>query len=129
VSVKQRLYDKIKEKAERRKRLTEEIAQRSKNVETFIANLLDELDDNLASTANTDLFDDPGFLECYVRSIQERVKTLDSGAIVDISWMPKTNAGEAPRINGIHIRWSQEYQQKNDCEAELFIDMGSLLFK
>jgi hypothetical protein len=129
MSVKQWPYDKIKEKAERRERLSEEISQRSVNAEAFVVKILDELDSNLAATANTDLFDDAGFLQCYVSSVQERIKTLDSGARIDINWAAKTNKGEAPRINGIHIRWSKEYQEKNNCEPELFVDIASLLLK
>lgn len=129
MSVKKWLYNKIKEKAERRERLSEEIDQRRKNAETFVAGILDELDSNLAATVNTDLFDDPGFLSCYTSSVQERIKTLDSGAIVDISWTQKINKNDTPRINGIHVRWSQEYQEKNNCEAELFVDIASLLFR
>jgi hypothetical protein len=129
VSIKKLLYDKIKKKAERREKLAEEIAQRSKNAEAFVTKILDELDGNLADTVNTDLYDDPGFMECYVRSVQERIKTLDIGAVVDISWIPKASQNETPRINGIHIRWSKEYQEKNNCEAELFVDISNLLFK
>jgi hypothetical protein len=129
VSSKRWLYSKIKEKAERRERLAEEINQRSKNAEAFVTDMLDELDSDLAATVNTDLFNDPGFLECYVDSIQERIKTLDSGARINISWTPKTSKNETPRINGIHIMWSKEYQEKNGCEAELFVDIANLLFK
>jgi hypothetical protein len=83
----------------------------------------------LAATVNTDLFDNPYFLSFYTGSIEERIKTLDAGAHINLMWAQKINEKDPPRLSGIHIKWSKEYQDKNNCEPELLVDIASLLFK
>ena len=129
MSIKLRLWDKIKEKAARKEKLSQEIEERSKNVESFVRGLLEELDDALATTVNTGLFEMFQFKEFYVKSVEQRIKLLDMGAKVEISWSAREldNIAASQHINGILIKWSQEYQNQHSCEPELFLDILTLL--
>lgn len=129
MNVKKWLNDKINKKAARREKLTEEIAQRHKNVEEFVLKLLEELDNNIHSSANASLFDSKTFRNLYVHSMQERIKTLDRNARVEISWATEGGNGVLPRINGVLIKWSSDYQVQHGCEPELFVDIAALLLK
>ena len=124
--VKDDLLKEIDKKIKRKKELSKEIAERSSNVEAFIVKMIEEIEENLLVTANTTL-EDPELRKYYVKSIEGRVRTLDGGACVLPMW--QSTEGESPRINGLTIKWSVPYQQANNCEEQLFVDLSSLLFK
>lgn len=124
VDVKKSLLDKISKKVAKKEALKQEIADRSKNVETFILRMLEELDDSFASTVDTSLLD--GIAPLYELSIQSRLNTIDPGATVKVEWRD-TDVG--PRSSGILVTWSEEYQRENNCEAQLYIDVFSAMFR
>jgi hypothetical protein len=116
-NVKKQLLDEIKKKAERKEKLSEEIAKRNKNVEEFILKLLDELDTASSNIITSDI------IVLYIDSVEQRIKILDSGAKIDVTWNQ-----DASRIDGILVKWSEEYQKANNCEAQLYVDVASALF-
>jgi hypothetical protein len=126
MSIKQWMYNKIKKKAEQREKLSEEIAHRGKDVENYVLNLLQELEDDISSTVNTSLFDTPAFRERYADAIKGRLRMLDNGAVAEMQWGPDKNN---PHVSGLLIKWSKQYQTENNCEPELFVDISALLFK
>jgi hypothetical protein len=129
MSIKQWLYDQVKIKAKRRERLSEEISQRGQNIEAHILRLLEELDGVMSSIANMDILDVPRLKAYYIGSVHERVRLLDPGAQVQVIWSSKVAATDIPRVDGVLVRWSEEYQAEMGCEPELFVDMSALLFK
>ena len=119
------LLAQIAAKVKRKKELREEIATRNENIEAFAMKMINDMEDMIASTQNTSLL--TSLAPLYVKSFEERVKVVDPGSSVDVQWFDGEN--DVPRINGILIKWSKEYQDKNKCEEQLFVDVTSLLFK
>src|ERR1035437_6291488 len=118
MSIKQKLLEELAKKTQRMKERKQEIANRQNNIEDFVLKMMNDIDSMIASTVNTSL--GPTLVNYYVQSIHERIKTIDSGVKIDVSW------GEAqenclPRINGILIKWSKEYQKEHTCDPELFV--------
>ena len=124
-NVKDGLLAQIARKVKRKKELREEIASRNENMEAFALKMINDLEDMIASTANTSLL--ASLAPLYAKSFEERVKVVDSGSSVDVQWFDGGNG--VPRVNGILIKWSKDYQVKNSCEEQLFIDVTSLLLK
>lgn len=127
MSIKSDLLEKIKKKVKRKEALSEEIAQRTNNVEAFIMKMLDELDADMASMAAGGELDSPEFRDFYIGGVEQRLKAVDSGVKIEVSWSADHAPGVTPRINGILVKWSSEYQKAHDCEPELFVDVFSLL--
>jgi hypothetical protein len=124
--VKKKLLEEINKKADRMKARKQEIANRNNNVEEFVLKMMKEIDEGASVFMNSDL--GPTLIAFYVSSLQERMKTLDSNCKTEISWAPKNEDENLPRINGVLIKWSKEYQTVNDCDPELFVDIANLLF-
>ncbi len=91
----------------------------------FVLKMINDMEDMISTTANTSLL--AALAPLYAKSFEGQIKAIDSGSTVDIQWID--GADGIPRVNGILIKWSAEYQQKNNCDAERFIDVASLLFK
>ncbi len=121
------IWDQINEKVKRKKDLKEEIASRPNNVEQFVLDMVNEIDETLVSTVNTSLA--PVLAAYHVKSLHERMKTIDTDVEIEIIWQGDGKDGNLPRIDGVVINWSKEYQEANNCEAQLFISVASLLFK
>jgi hypothetical protein len=119
------LLDQIAAKIKRKKELREEIAHRNENIEAFAIKMINDMEEMIASTANTSLLH--SLVPLYAKSFEGRVKAIDPGSTVDVQWTEDANS--MPRINGILIKWSKSYQDKNNCEEQLFVDVMSLLFK
>lgn len=119
------LSKEINAKVKRKKDLREEIASRGQNIEAFALTLINEMEDMIATTTNLSLLKE--LIPLYAKSFQSRVHTVDPYAVVDVQWTSDANG--IPRINGILINWSKEYQDKNNCDSQLFVDMMSLLLK
>lgn len=126
MNIKQWLRNKINEKAQRREQLSQDIINRNVDVENYVLNLLQELDDDAADTVNKSLLNVTEFRHLYVGSVEQRIKLLDGGANVTVTW---NNDEKNPRVSGLLIKWSKERQDKTGCEAELFLDISLLLFK
>lgn len=124
--VKKSLLEQIAAKVLRKKLLKEEISHRSENVEAVALNMINEMEDMIATTVNTSLA--ASLAPLYAKSFESKIKVMDSGCEVVVQWVDASE-GEIPRINGILIKWSKEYQVKNNCEEQLFVDVMSLLFK
>jgi hypothetical protein len=116
----------IMSRAKKKETLKQEIAGRDKNIEEFLFKLLNELDESMANPVNPSLM--KSIAPYYASSIQERIRVLDSGANVTVSWQDSVD-NEMPRVSGILVTWSKEYQVKNSCEEQLYVDMISLLLK
>jgi hypothetical protein len=125
-SVRDALLKEINDKIERKKKLREEVARRNDDVEVFVMNLMNEVDDMMSKTVNTDLWE--ALVPAYVNSLENRIKSLDRDARVEVSWHTSDTPGVPNRINGVLIKWSPAYQLKHSCEPERFIDPTSLLF-
>ena len=119
------LLKEIADKIKRKKELKEEIATRSDNVEAFAMTLINDVEDMIASTTNMSLLST--LIPLYAKSFESRVQAMDRDATITVQWAQDANG--IPRINGILIKWSQEYQTKHNCEEQLFVDMTSLLLK
>jgi len=119
------LLDEIAAKVKRKKDLREEIATRNENIEAFAMSLINDMEDVIANTANTSLL--KRLVPMYAKSFESRVRAVDTGATVDVQWT--LDANKIPRIDGVLIKWSPEYQKKQDCEEQLFVDVTSLLLK
>jgi hypothetical protein len=123
---KKSLLEEIAAKVKRKKDLREEIAHRNENIEAFAITMINDMEEMITNTVNTSLLKTLALL--YAKSFEGRVQTVDPGCTVDVQWFEQGTDG-VPRINGILIKWSQEYQTKNNCEEQLFVDVTSLLFK
>jgi len=122
---KKTLLQEIADKIKRKKELREEIATRNENIEAFAMKMINDMEDMIANTQNTSLL--VSLVPLYAKGFEERVKTVDPGCSVDVQWFDSEN--DVPRINGILIRWSKSYQEKNKCEEQLFVDVTSLLLR
>jgi hypothetical protein len=119
------LLEEIAAKVKRKKDLKEEIASRHENIEAFAMSLINDMEDMIATTTNTSLL--ASLIPLYAKSFESRVHTIDPRATIDVQWTKDANG--IPRINGILIKWSPEYQMKHNCEEQLFVDMISWLLK
>lgn len=119
--------DEITRRANKKKALTQEIAGRDKNVEEFVLKLLNEIDANLSGAVNSSLV--TSLAPFYESAVEQRIKVLDVGAKVSLSWQEACDEESVPRVSGVLITWSKEYQTKNSCEEQLFVDVLSMLLK
>jgi hypothetical protein len=119
------LLSEIAAKVKRKKELKEEIADRRNNLEAFAMKMINDMEDMIATTANTSLL--ATLAPLYAKGFEERVKVIDSGCKVDVQWF--TDADGALRVSGILITWSKHYQAKNNVDEQLFVDVTSLLLK
>src|ERR1035437_1316 len=126
-SVKEKLLEEIERKVKRKNKLKQEIASRQNNIEEFVLKMINEIDEMISATVNTSL--GPVIAKFYIKSIRERIRTLDEDANIEISWADKIRDGNLPRLNGVLIKWSPVYQKANACDPELFVDIAALLFK
>ena len=123
--IKDSLLAQIAAKVKRKKELREEIASRNENIEAFALKMINDIEEMIATTANTSLL--ASLAPLYTKSFEERVKAVDPGSTVNVQWIEGVD--DIPRVNGITIRWSKEYQDANKCEEQLFVDVISLLLK
>jgi sugar-specific transcriptional regulator TrmB len=119
------LLDEIAARIKRKKEVKEKVASRDENIEAFAMSLIDEVEDMVATATNPSLLNK--LVPMYAKSFEARVQAIDRGATVDVQW--SSDANGVPRINGVLIKWSPEYQTKRNCEEQLFVDMTSLLLK
>jgi hypothetical protein len=127
VSTKSDLLEKIKKKAKRMQDLSEEIAERDQNVEVFLLKMLKEMDDCLATwvSAGMDNYAKGTGFQLDVRSIEQRIKTIDIGATIQVLF----GTDEQTCISGILVRWSKEHQDKTGCEEQLLVDIADLMLQ
>jgi hypothetical protein len=123
--IKDGLLAQIAAKVKRKEELREEIASRGKNIEEFVLKMINDMEDMMSTTVNTSLL--AALAPLYAKSFEGQIKAIDSGSTVDIQLID--GADGIPRVNGILIKWSKEYQSTNNCEEQLFVDVTSLLFK
>jgi hypothetical protein len=115
---------KVKLRASRMEDLKVELADRKKDIPGYILKMLEELDFNLTAFAGQQV-DNSIFREFCINSIQQRIRLIDSGANIDVTWADDAQT----RPNGILVKWSCEYQTANSCEPELYVDVAAALFK
>lgn len=121
--IKKKLMETIETKAKQKQELRNEIALRHNNVETFVIKFINDMEDMVADTASTNLL--APLVDLYKGSLEAQIKVIDPHANIEIKWI---DSGSQPRINGILIKWSKDYQEKNNSDEQLFIDATSLLF-
>jgi hypothetical protein len=121
---KDKILRKVKLRASRMENLKVEIAQRKTDTRGYVLKMLEELDFNLTPFRNLD--NNIVFRDFCVNSIQQRIRLLDSGASIDVSWADDETQMQP---NGILVKWSQDYQTANSCEPELYVDVAAALFK
>jgi len=119
------LLDEIAAKMKRKKDLKQEIASRDENVEAFAMSLINDIEDMIAATVNHSLL--KTLVPLHIKSFESRVQAIDRGAVVEAQLTQDANG--IPRVSGILIKWSVEYQEKRGCDEQLFVDMTSLLLK
>ncbi|CAN5950511.1 unnamed protein product [Sphagnum jensenii] len=119
------LLDEIAARVKRKKELREEIAMRHQNIEAFVMTLIDDIEEMIATATNPSLL--ATLVPLYARSFEGRVKAIDPGSSVQVQWTSDANG--VPRINGILVKFSSEYQTKHSCEEQLFVDVTSLLLR
>ena len=124
-STKSGVQAQIAAKVKRRKELREEIATRKDNVEAFALKMINDIEEMVETTADTILA--ASLVPLYVKGFEQQLKIIDPGSSIDVQWLDAGNG--IPRVNGILIKWSLTYQQTNNCDPELFVDVTSLLFK
>jgi hypothetical protein len=122
---KKNVWQDILDRMKRKEDLKNEIASRSKNIEEFALKMITDMEDMIASTANTSLL--KTLIPMYALSFESRVQTVDPFAKVEVQWLDDSNG--VPRISGILIKWSKEYQEESGCEAQYFVDTAALLFR
>lgn len=120
--VKKNLLKEIEDKIKRKMELREQIAKRNQ-LDTFVLNFISNVEEISESINDQDMWMD--MVELAIKSLDESIKSLDARSTTAISWAE----GNRPQVNGVLVRWSAQYQEKNNCEPELFVDMTSLLFK
>ncbi len=126
MNVKDKMMHKVKLRASRMENIKVELAQRKNDTTGFILKMLEELDYNLTPFRNpNDPLDHSRFRDSCVNSVQQRIRLLDSGANIDVTW---ADDGEM-RPNGILVKWSQDYQTANGVEPELYVDVAAALFR
>lgn len=108
-----------------KKKLAKEKAASNKDVESFVADFMQEIDDIQKMVVDGDLWS--MLSESSQVSLKNKIRTLDGRAEIEISWHEED--GQAPRVNGVLVRWSSFYQNIKSCEPELFVDVMHLLFK
>ena len=121
--LRKRLMDAIEAKAKRKKDLSAEIALRPENVEAYVLKMVNDLEEMAINTVNNSLL--APLAGIYAKSFESQIRVLDPGANVEVKWIDSDGTS---RVNGILIKWSRDYQDKNNCDEQLFVDvMGSLL--
>lgn len=122
--VRKQLLKEIDQKIEKKRRAKEKAAS-NKDVESFILEFLQEIDDIQKTAPDEALW---ALLAGVAEvSLRNKIQTIDARASVSVSWYEEE--GRATRANGVHVKWSPFYVQLKDCEPELFIDVASLLFR
>lgn len=125
--VKKKLLQEIDAKIARKKALREEVAKRKDDVEVYVLKLMEDIDEAMSKTVNTSL--NSVIVPWHVKSLENDIKSIDPGAKVTVSWYESSDPLEPKHINGVLIKWSTEYQAKNGCDPERYVDTSSLLLK
>lgn len=55
-----------------------------------------------------------------ILSLESQIKTIDAQGRIEVKW--SSNAEGVSYVDGVLIRWSDQYQKSSGCEPELFID-------
>lgn len=127
MNIKDKMMHKVKLRASRMENLKVELASRKKDIPGYILKMLEELDFNLTPFRNSQgLVHNSEFRSYCVDSIQQRIRLIDPGANIDVTWADD-NTEMQP--NGILVKWSSEYQTANGVEPELYVDAAAALFK
>lgn len=124
---KKSLMQEITARAKKKEALKQEIANRPGNMEEFVLKLMNEVDDSLSGSINPSLA--TTLAPYYEAALSKRVRIVDNDAKVSISWQEASDEKSVPRVSGVHITWSKEYQKKHNCEEQLFVDVLTLLLK
>ena len=117
------LLDEIAAKVKRKKDLRKEIAERKENIEDFVIKMINDIEDVILGTASTSLL--ASLVPLCVKSFEARIKAIDPGSSVLVKWSNLITP--VPRIEGVLIKWSKDYQEENNCDEQLFVDVTNLL--
>lgn len=127
MNIKDKMMHRVKLRASRMENLKVELADRKKDIPGYILKMLEELDYNLTPFRNSQGSTHTHEFRAYcVESIQQRIRLIDSGANIDVTW---ADDNTDMRPNGILVKWSSEYQTANGVEPELYVDAAAALFK
>ena len=118
--VKDKLLQKIKEKIRRKEDAKVRAAERN-TVNGFVLEFIKKIES--VESLSEKQSDQALFVFYATTCLVNQLKTIDSQVKVDILWQ------EQMQVSGVLIKWSTKYQQTNDCESELFVDVISLMFK
>lgn len=124
-SSKKDLLKEIDERIKRKKALQKEVASRKTDVEGFVLKMMGEVDELMLAAGNSNL--SPTLTEYGLNTIHQRMRLIDKDIQIEPQW--HISSTDTTKLSGILIKWSPDYQTKNKCEPELFIDIVSLLFK
>jgi len=127
MSIRDKMMQKVRLRASRMENIKVELAKRNADIPGFILKMLEELDYNLTPFRNQ--FEPNGnvaFRTYCVDSIQQRIRLIDPGANIDVTWADDPSQMQP---NGILVKWSMEYQTANGIEPELYVDAAAALFK
>ena len=121
---KKKLLEEIDRKIKRKKKMASRAIERN-TIEAFVIAFMEEVTDinNISTTTETWAVLYPA----AQKSLVSKLQTFDPKCSIEISWNRENE--KALQVNGVLVRWSPQYQLKNNCEPELFIDIISLLFK
>lgn len=123
-SVRKKLLQEIDEKIARKKALRKEVAERKDDVEVYVLKLMEAIDESMSKTVNTSL--NEAIIPWHVQTLENDIKMLDPQVKVVVSW---GGTEEQKHVNGVHIKWSPQYQAANSCDPERYVDISGLLFK
>lgn len=121
--IKKKLLEEIDRKVARRK-AAKERALYNNTINAFVQSFMNNIDD--INTVASNEVEWQFAAETALNSLTQQIRSYDSRARVDVSWFGQE--GEKPRVNGVTIKWSPEYQRIQSCDPELFIDVTTLMF-
>jgi hypothetical protein len=116
----QEIEKRILRKEEAKKRVAE-----NSTVEGFVLQFIKNIEDN--NDFGGDHYDWDLLFRHAKNVLASQLDTIDPTCAFNVSlYAPE---GQKPVVNGVTVKWSQGYQARHACDAELFIDATLLLFR
>lgn len=122
--VRKKLLEEIDRKIARKKEIRAKAIQNG-TYESFIMDFIKDMEDLSVGKVTGDTW--LVMMQISLNKLEDQMQKIDFACKIEVSW--NTIEGQDPQVNGVLIKWSQHYQDKNNVDPELFVDVPSLLFK
>jgi len=122
--VKKKLNEEIDKKIKRKRELRAQNVNKS-IIDAFVLAFIANVED-----VNTMVSDERSWLSLTSKAIEAlegQIRSFDWNMRLQVNWLQQED--KLPLVNGVTITWSKEYQAKNNCDEQLFVDATSLLFQ